>query len=91
MRKHCLVALMTATLTAPVGAEELLVDHIRGMRDSAPVEIPRGRSMEQVKANRGEPDEVRGPVGEPPITRWIYDDFTVYFEKDRVIHAVAQR
>ena len=28
-------------------------------------------------------------VGQPPITRWDYPHFSVFFEKDRVIHAVA--
>jgi hypothetical protein len=28
-------------------------------------------------------------VGDPPITRWVYDRFTVYFENDRVIHSVV--
>jgi hypothetical protein len=92
MRKHCLIALIVAIVATPAGAEELLVDRIREMQgDSGPVDIPRGRTMEQVKDNRGEPDNVQGPVGEPPITRWVYDGFTVYFEKDRVIHAVVKR
>jgi len=28
-------------------------------------------------------------VGKPPITRWDYPSFSVFFEHDRVIHAVA--
>jgi hypothetical protein len=27
----------------------------------------------------------------PPITRWIYPQFNVYFERDRVISSVAQK
>ena len=29
------------------------------------------------------------PSGKPPITRWDYDGFSVYFEHQHVIHAVA--
>jgi hypothetical protein len=29
-------------------------------------------------------------VEQPPITRWDYPAFSVYFEHDRVIHAVAR-
>lgn len=36
--------------------------------------------MEDVRAERGEPTQVQGPVGDPPITRWIYPDESIYFE-----------
>jgi hypothetical protein len=47
--------------------------------------------MDKVKEVFGEPQKRTPAVGEPPITRWIYKDFTVYFEYDRVIHAVKHR
>jgi hypothetical protein len=28
-------------------------------------------------------------VGQPPIARWVYPSFVVYFERNLVIHAVA--
>ena len=46
-----------------------------------------GDSMEKVKGQFGEPKESQGPVGNPPISRWIYNKFTVVFEGDTVIHA----
>lgn len=48
-----------------------------------------GQTMDQVEAAFGLPVERLGTVGEPPITRWRYDNFTVYFEHDKVIHSVA--
>lgn len=48
----------------------------------------RGMRKEQVRQHFGEPRRTYSAVGDPPISRWQYDDFTVYFEKDRVIHAV---
>jgi len=33
----------------------------------------------------------KAAVGDPPISRWEYADFTVYFEYDRVVHAVLKR
>lgn len=51
----------------------------------------RGASMDTVRASLGEPRRIVGPVGEPPITRWVYDDFTVYFEHQRVLHSVIPR
>lgn len=49
----------------------------------------RGVSMDAVRNRYGAPAETINPVGEPPITRWIYQDYTVYFEHDRVIHSVV--
>ncbi len=48
----------------------------------------RGMTMDQVEARFGPPRERLPSVGDPPITRWVYDDFTVYFEYEYVINAV---
>lgn len=48
----------------------------------------KGKSMEQVEADFGVPLEKSAPIGEPPITKWHYQKFTVYFEADIVIHSV---
>jgi len=49
----------------------------------------RGMKMEQVETNFGAPISINDPVGEPPITRWVYDKYTVYFEHEYVIHAAV--
>jgi hypothetical protein len=49
----------------------------------------RGQSMASVEARFGVPDTRSAAVGQPPITRWSYPNFTVYFEHDHVVHAVA--
>ncbi|HEY7884895.1 MAG TPA: hypothetical protein VIC08_08130 [Cellvibrionaceae bacterium] len=49
-----------------------------------------GTSKTQVEQRYGDPAERSGPVGEPSIYRWDYPEFTVYFENDRVIHAVVK-
>lgn len=48
----------------------------------------RGLKMDAVLARFGEPDERYGPVGEPPITEWVYGNFRVYFEYDIVLHSI---
>ena len=48
----------------------------------------RGMSMEEVVQQQGEPESRKVPVGNPPVSRWIYKDFSVYFEDGTVIHAV---
>ena len=50
-----------------------------------------GQSMGQVEVQFGQPVKKSAPVGEPPITRWQYPDFTVVFEHDRVLHSVVHR
>ncbi len=55
-------------------------------------ELPaKGMSMREVEQRFGAPVEKRDAVGNPPITRWIYDTYTVYFEHQYVVHAVLNR
>ncbi len=51
----------------------------------------RGMKSDQVRANFGMPQTIRNPVGNPPIIRWEYSNFVVFFEYDTVIHAVNKR
>ncbi|HUV22351.1 MAG: hypothetical protein LJE92_12600 [Gammaproteobacteria bacterium] len=48
----------------------------------------RGISMDAVLNKFGEPDNRFGPVGEPPITEWVYGSFRVYFEYQTVLHSI---
>ncbi len=46
-------------------------------------------TMDKVRGEYGSPELERPAVGEPPITRWEYDGYTVYFEHQLVITSVA--
>jgi len=54
----------------------------------------REMTMANVRQIYGQPQKRLAPVPatgsrlKPPITRWVYPDFTVYFERNRVIHTV---
>ncbi|WP_428604631.1 hypothetical protein [Sedimenticola sp.] len=50
-----------------------------------------GQTMDAVRAQFGSPSEELPWVGEPPITRWVYPGFTVYFENEFVINTVVHR
>jgi len=50
----------------------------------------RGMSTDKVKNELGQPGEIISGIGQPPISRWIYDDRTVYFEYSTVLHVVAR-
>ena len=66
---------------------------------SAPHEHPliqldlpsRGMTMREVERKYGTPVEKKPAVGKPPISRWVYPDYTVYFEHQYVIDAVVKR
>ena len=51
----------------------------------------RGMNMEAVLARFGEPRQRKPAVGDPPITRWVYDRYTVYFEHHLTLHTVVRR
>lgn len=55
------------------------------------VQRPRtGQSQESVRTQFGNPIDWTHPVGDPPITKWTYGEFMVYFEYDHVIHSVLK-
>ncbi len=51
----------------------------------------RGMTQASVEARYGAPQKADAAVGDPPISKWHYKKFVVYFEYDRVIHAVLKR
>jgi hypothetical protein len=46
--------------------------------------------MANVEHIFGTPDEKQAPVGKPPITRWVYPGYVVYFEYNMVLHTVLK-
>ena len=65
---------------------------MKGVSASADSSRPtRGMTAASVESKFGAPESRQSPVGEPPISRWEYKDFVVFFEYDRVIHAVVKR
>ena len=82
-----LAALAVGLLAAAARADELKIPV--GSQASAGPLPPHGMLMPRVRAGWGDPSLVHDPVGQPPITRWDYPHFSVYFEHDHVVHAVA--
>jgi outer membrane protein assembly factor BamE (lipoprotein component of BamABCDE complex) len=70
-------------------AETIVIDDQVQVRDSSVDRPKRGSTMTQVEAKFGAPTTKHDAVGSPPITRWDYAGFSVFFEHDRVIDAVA--
>ncbi|MEM6640251.1 MAG: hypothetical protein AAF610_10140 [Pseudomonadota bacterium] len=86
-------ALLAAFLTICVqtSAQTLAVPGAAKASDVSASVPTRGMSMAQVEKSFGSPVARRSAVGDPPITRWEYGEFIVYFEYKHVIHAVAKR
>jgi len=75
-------------------ADTLVIPDISNQPSNSPEGVPRptrGMTMDQVREQFGEPQEVKGPVGNPPITRWYYDRFIVNFEREYVIHSMVRK
>ena len=83
---------LAALLLAAWGTASADTLQMRGasadMNDGRPT---RGMTQASVQSKYGAPASVQAPVGDPPITRWEYANMIVYFEYDKVIHAVVKR
>ncbi len=74
---------------APVSADVLLIEEVR---QAGQMELPTNlMSKSDVRARFGDPVNTHSPVGEPPITRWDYDRWSVYFEYDLVLFSVLHK
>jgi hypothetical protein len=83
------IVAMAVGLMAGANAETVKTPSISSGADgSRPM---RGTTQAQVESKWGSPVTKKAAVGEPPISSWEYQAFTVYFEYDRVIHAVLKR
>lgn len=87
-RLSALAAAALLAIAPAALADVLIIDKL----EEAPPAMPdRGASMDRVQSHYGAPVAVTPPVGDPPITRWEYPQFIVYFEHSLVIHAVEKR
>lgn len=90
-RSLLMIGVALIALQGTAQADTLLLDEIDAAGLSDPDRPARGMTMERVEASFGAPVARLGAIGEPPISRWEYADFVVYFEYGHVIHAVAKQ
>ncbi len=89
-------------LSAPVRADTLQTQTVHSVPLRVKVQkeqrynLPkRGMTMDQVKREYGTPEKVLATRGgsskrQPPIHRWEYPKYIVYFEYSHVIHSVLR-
>jgi hypothetical protein len=84
------MALALVALSGGWASAETVVVQDQVQVQPSTIERPgRGLTMAAVQSKFGAPQTRHEAVGTPPITRWDYPQFSVFFEKDRVIDAVA--
>ncbi len=86
-----LVLLVFAGFAQPVTlfADVLLIEEVR---QAGRMDVPaNGLTTADVRARFGEPVTTHSAVGDPPITRWEYDRWSVYFEYDIVLFTVLHK
>ncbi|MBV2096653.1 MAG: hypothetical protein KUF80_17295 [Candidatus Thiodiazotropha sp. (ex Codakia orbicularis)] len=89
-----LSAAIICLLALPATADVLLIESIHSVPINSEEGIPRPKrsmSMDQVAQRYGQPVTAYPSVGEPPITRWDYSGYSVFFEYDLVLTSVVHR
>src|SRR5690349_21409734 len=81
MKTRLLMLFLCAAATGVATAETIVVDDQVKVRESAVEKPDRGMSMSTVENRFGEPASRHATVGQPPITRWDYPGFSVFFER----------
>ncbi len=92
MTRMVLTLVLLSSITiwhSEASADVLLIEEVRHAETMA---VPaNGTSMADVEAQLGSPGSKQGPVGDPPITQWVYDRWSVYFEFDKVLFTVLHK
>jgi len=89
MRSGLIIIALAFALIAPsVSAGTLTIPGHSAPTGQEQIMPRRGISMELVLDQFGEPDQRYGPIGEPPISEWVYGRFRVYFEHQTVLHTI---
>lgn len=85
-----MVLTLALALAAPLAAADVLL--IEEVRQVERMNVPsNGLTKAQVESRFGAPANRHAAVGDPPISHWEYDGWSVYFEYDRVLFTVLHR
>jgi hypothetical protein len=83
------LGLAVLVFSSQVNAETIAIDNRIEVKEPGVPSPSRGMTMDQVESKFGQPTNKAPAVGKPPITRWDYPGFVVYFEYNHVVHSVA--
>lgn len=83
------IIILLIIFSTTVNSDVLIIDRINS---NPTIDVPaKGLSMSQVLIKFGEPVSKNSAVGQPPIIKWQYDKFSVYFESTWVINSVIHK
>lgn len=69
-----------------VFADVLIIDEVRQV---AKMDLPEnGQTKAIIETKFGAPEQRHSAVGDPPISRWDYGNYSVYFEYELVLFSV---
>ena len=89
MKNAIFLLCLSAGLSLPGFAQDLTIPV--GEQGISGLSMPaKGTAMTKVRSDFGDPSVAHPARGEPPITRWEYENFVVYFESETVIHSVLR-
>jgi hypothetical protein len=95
MQIRILAALLCGCVVASAAVADTVVVNDQVQVRESHADVPkRGLTMNDVERHFGAPVTRHPAVGgasaqQPPITRWDYNGFSVFFEHDRVIDSVV--
>lgn len=90
MGKYTITVLLLLVMFSELSYADVLI--INRINQTQTFDMPkRGMTMSQVINQFGEPKLKKPAVGEPPITEWQFDKFSVYFERQWVINSVVYK
>jgi hypothetical protein len=83
------IAFMLALTIQAATADVLIIDEVRQAEHMA---LPaNGQDKATVEAKFGTPLKKSSAVGDPPISSWKYNKYSVYFEYDLVLFTVLHQ
>jgi hypothetical protein len=87
--RYRILLLATVLASGLAEAETIAVDSGIAVKQADVATPSRGMTMDEVSGKFGAPATKVPAVGKPPISRWEYPGFVVYFEHEHVIHSVV--
>lgn len=91
LRTSVFSGLVSLMILLPAVAEQIKIPVGKQHKELGHIDKPRrGQSKTLVKEQYGEPVQRFAARGQPPISRWEYPGFIVYFEHGHVIHSVIK-
>lgn len=86
-----IVALCLPLIALTAQADVLRMDGNKGKVIQKSNLPSRGMTKANVGSRYGQPSNKKAAVGDPPISRWDYPGYSVYFEYNIVLHTLVHK